>query len=386
MLRNNTTTIFSSSSSSNKQQQPPPPPKKQQKRRVQFNEHVDVVRLPSHLSFLDDDQRLSMWFQQSELDQIALAARDLGQSVRNQFGDIQLSNPIAYINVLKRTYVSCMTGKTPTKQDVHDLAYWYRVCSGRRGLEKHFCPSVLQDRLKRIEYCLDSVFCLQEQLRGNPMAYAQRAEMIRESSQLVSATAATYARVQGMADAMACMQEERDEALARKVLENKKRKLSAATPPPPTTPTKMTAKQLEMQRFMQQPLKAGKKRAAPTSTTTCGMGSPVKFSLQSPGMFVSKPSMQQQLPMRYPLLHLPLKSQPYGIPAKRMMTMTSQSSMPPVKPQPPVAAILEQLHNLPQHNSVPTMAPQWQPVTKPHQQSPMAKRRRTVCGNLYVPS
>ena len=171
---------------------------------MRFSDCVDYASPPTSYDMtMREERRRQLWYHPAELSLIQKEARSLGDSVRQQHQKIQLLNPISYTNVIQRTYQACVKGGVPTGEDIRNLAYWFRTCPTRRGLERAFVPDVTRDRLRRIEYGMDAVFAIQEQLNQTKnLSYDERAEMLRKASMLVSCSSAVYARVQGMADAM----------------------------------------------------------------------------------------------------------------------------------------------------------------------------------------
>eukprot|EP00540_Astrosyne_radiata_P004665 CAMPEP_0116850934 /NCGR_PEP_ID=MMETSP0418-20121206/16435_1 /TAXON_ID=1158023 /ORGANISM="Astrosyne radiata, Strain 13vi08-1A" /LENGTH=282 /DNA_ID=CAMNT_0004482885 /DNA_START=15 /DNA_END=863 /DNA_ORIENTATION=- len=172
------------------------------KRRVRFSENIaTVVECPSSLS-TPQAEKTALWFQSAELIHIRQEGIGLGLSVAHQ-RHIQTLNPISYSNVIQRTYVACLNGGVPTEQDMQCLAQWTSACPSRRGLEKVCVPKVTRDRIRRIHYNIEAVLSIQDQLQRGPLPYKDRAELLRRASQLVSNSAAVYARVRGITDALA---------------------------------------------------------------------------------------------------------------------------------------------------------------------------------------
>jgi len=161
---------------------------------VSFQDKPDIMGPRLTPSFeLEASAKSDLYYSRQELYEIRFDAKQLGQSVSQKQDP---TNPLAYKNVMERSYRACVEGGIPSITDMEYLIHWTSACPMRRGLEKACVPSLGVARTKRTNYCVAAVLAMQQ--RATPDV---REEKMRAVSEQLSVPSRSLARVHGIVDA-----------------------------------------------------------------------------------------------------------------------------------------------------------------------------------------
>ena len=177
---------------------------------LRFNDEPTIMG-PTHTLLTSSTEMESVdnsniYYSPQELREIRSDAKQLGVIVSKKQ---DLSNPLAYKNVMERSYKECVKGGIPSLQDMEYFIHWTSACPMRRGLERVCVPTLGAARTKRTNFCVAAV--LETQRRSNA---EEREAKMRSVSEKLSMPSKSLARVHGIVDA--CVARQADDFYSKK--------------------------------------------------------------------------------------------------------------------------------------------------------------------------
>jgi hypothetical protein len=161
---------------------------------ISFQDEPDIMGPLLTPSFeFEAADKADLYYSRKELNEIRFDAKQLGQTVSRKQDP---TNPLAYKNVMERSYRACVKGGIPSNTDMEYLIHWTSACPMRRGLEKACVPALGVARTKRTNYCVAAVLAMQQ--RATP---EEREQKMRAVSEQLSIPSRSLARVHGIVDA-----------------------------------------------------------------------------------------------------------------------------------------------------------------------------------------
>ena len=177
---------------------------------LRFNDEPTIMG-PTHTLLtssteMESVDKSNIYYSPQELREIRSDAKQLGVIVSKKQ---DLSNPLAYKNVMERSYKECVKGGIPSLQDMEYFIHWTSACPMRRGLERVCVPTLGAARTKRTNFCVAAV--LETQRRSTP---EERDAKMRSVSEKLSMPSKSLARVHGIVDA--CVVRQGDDFYSKK--------------------------------------------------------------------------------------------------------------------------------------------------------------------------
>ena len=194
-------------------------------KKVRFNEAANKQHESAH----DVEDSKTSWYQRGDFKGFSYQALKTARTV--QFNE-EKDNAKSYASVVTNIYVCCMEGKLPSTNAFQYYVHWNLLCPERRGIER-YCIQNMNKSMQRLTS--DSnvmVLSLQTKLVLERVPLEQRTEMIQSAYKKQVQPARVFARIQGIADALASRETATpQEAGKKRTLSNDSSDLSIARLP-----------------------------------------------------------------------------------------------------------------------------------------------------------
>lgn len=135
-------------------------------RTVRFDDEPKLI--PGYDDDSDEEPYFS-WWSAEDFDRFQMRYEMMAQGIRSRH-DTDESNPSSYTNVLLANYTSCVNGRSPSPENLKQLAGWFEVGTSRLGLESLSVRSIKKDRRKRSDHAIHSVLEAQRSTNDNDPA------------------------------------------------------------------------------------------------------------------------------------------------------------------------------------------------------------------------
>ena len=190
-------------------------------KRVRFSE----AHNKQHEAVHDLEDFKTCWYQRDDYTGFSYEAHITALAVQFKKPN---DNAKSYANILISVYMSCMKGTLPSMKAFQYYVHWNRICPERRGIERYCVRNMNKSMQSRTSDSNVTVLALQTQLVLERVPRQQRTEKIQSAYKKQAQSAHVFARIQGIADALANKEMATPQAVRKRTVPSDSSDLSIA--------------------------------------------------------------------------------------------------------------------------------------------------------------